>query len=464
MPPSIAAVAYTFLILLLFYLDRSRQDRPSLALWIPTIWLLLACSRSVGQWLTLNPIDTADQVLEGSPLDRLVYAGLVALGLIVLINRGRPVVRFLHANAGIVFFFLFCAVSLLWSDFPGVAFKRWTKALGDLVMVLIVVTDPQRVTAIKQLLARLAYVLIPLSFLFIKYYPGLGMGYNEWTGQPVYLGVTTNKNTLGAISLGLGLAALWRFASAYKGQEGAGRVQKMVANAIIFVMVLRLFLLINSMTSLSCFVMASILLLATNSRTPMRRPVVVHFLMASMILVSASVLFLGASPDALHAIGRNPTLTERTYLWDDLLHQVRNPIFGTGFESFWLGPRLKEIWILNPWRPNEAHDGYLEIFLNLGWLGVGLLAVVIAAGYRNVFRSWRTGDSAGSLRLAYFLVGMVFNFTEAAFFRMMAPVWLFFLFAITNVPEAEEQKTEKASHPVPFAQPLRTAVAPQVWR
>lgn len=291
------------------------------------------------------------------------------------------------------------------------------------------------------------------------------MGFNEWNGQPVYVGVTTNKNTLGAISLGLGLAALWRFASAYKGEEGAGRIQTMVANGIIFVMVLRLFQLINSMTSLSCFLMASILLLATNSRVFMRRPIVVHFLMMSMILVSASILFLGVSPDALHALGRNPTLTERTFLWDDLLRQVRNPIFGTGFESFWLGPRLKEIWLLNPsLRPNEAHDGYLEIFLNLGWMGVGLLAIVIAAGYRNVIRSWRAGDSTGSLRLAYFLVGMVFNFTEAAFFRMMAPVWIFFLFAITNVPEVEEKQIEEASHTVRFVEPLRTAAAPQVWR
>lgn len=463
MPPSIAAAAYTLLILVLFWLDRNQQNRPSPALWIPTIWLLLACSRSVGQWLRLNPIDTADQVSEGSPLDRLVYAGLLAVGLIVLINRGRPVLRFLHANAPIFLFFLFCAVSLLWSDFPGVAFKRWTKALGDPVMVLIVLTDPQRLAAIKQLLARLAYVLIPLSFLFIKYYPQLGMGYNEWTGQPVYLGVTTNKNTLGAISLGLGLAALWRFAAAYKGEEGSGRFQRMVANGIIFVMVLRLFQLINAMTSLSCFLMASILLLATSFRTFMRKPVVVHFLMASMILVSSSVLFLGVSPNALHAMGRNPTLTERTYLWGDLLSQVRNPIFGTGFESFWLGPRLKEIWLLNPWRPNEAHDGYLEVFLNLGWMGVGLLAFVIAAGYRNVLRSWRAGDSTGSLRLAYFLVGIVFNFTEAAFFRMMAPVWIFFLLAITNVPEVEGHVVEKVSQRASFVEPL-PAAAPQLWR
>src|SRR5215470_997773 len=137
MPPAIATVFYALMILGLFWLDRHRENRRSPALWIPTMWMFLACSRSVGQWLRIEAIASADQVLEGSPTDRLIYTGLLALGMIVLINRGRTVSRFLQANAPILLFFLFCMVSLAWSDYPGVAFKRWTKALGDFVMVLI---------------------------------------------------------------------------------------------------------------------------------------------------------------------------------------------------------------------------------------------------------------------------------------------------------------------------------------
>src|SRR5262249_4803600 len=150
--------------------------------------------------------------------------------------------------------------------------------------------------------------------------------------------------------------------------------------------------------------------------------------------IPASVLFLGAHPDALHAMGRNSTLTERTDLWAETLSLVRNPLFGTGFESFWLGPRLEEMWRMNSWRPGEAHNGYLEVYLQLGWMGVTLLGVVLAKGYLTVFRALRRNDPAASLWLAYFLVGLVYNFTEAAFFRMQAPAWLFFLFAIVSVP------------------------------
>ena len=83
-------------------------------------------------------------------------------------------------------------------------------------------------------------------------------------------------------------------------------------------------------------------------------------------------------------MGRNPTLTDRTEVWSVILNQAGNPWVGTGFESFWLGPRLDRIWSIYSWHPGEAHNGYIEIYLNLGWTGLVLLAVVIATGYRTV--------------------------------------------------------------------------------
>jgi hypothetical protein len=390
------------------------------------------------------PVDTASQVLEGNPIDRLVYSCLLAIGLIVLVRR-RQLSGLWRANGALTFFFFYCAVSLLWSDFPAVAFKRWTKTVGDLVMVLIVLSDREPLAAFKRLVARLAYVLIPLSVLFIEYYPELGGRRNERTGQSYYTGVTTNKNELGAICLCLGLGTLWRFLAVYHGQEGTGRIRRMIANGVILAMVVWLFQRIDSMTSLSTFLMASALLLAANFRAVMRRPAVVHVLVASMVAVSAFVLFLGMHPETLSAMARDSTLTERTDLWARLLGLVRNPLFGTGFESFWLGPRLEEIWRLIPWRPQQAHDGYLEVYLNLGWMGVALLVVVLATGYRTVFHALRHNDPAGSLWLAYFLVGLVYNYTEAAFFRTQTPAWVFFLFAIVSVPAVSCRKSRPVS-------------------
>lgn len=68
---------------------------------------------------------------------------------------------------------------------------------------------------------------------------------------------------------------------------------------------------------------------------------------------------------ALETMGKDTSLTGRTKIWDLALSLSGNPLFGTEFESFWLGPRLDKIWSVY-WRITEAHNGYLEVYLNLG--------------------------------------------------------------------------------------------------
>jgi len=186
-----------------------------------------------------------------------------------------------------------------------------------------------------------------------------------------------------------------------------------------------------------------------------------------MIAASVSVLFFSVSPAALQAMGRNPTLTDRTEVWGVLLSLVRDPWLGTGFESFWLGPRLEKMWRIYWWHPNEAHNGYLEVFLNLGWVGVALLAIVLVTGYRRVFEAYRRNLPLGSLRLGYFIVGLNFNFTEAALFKILHPVWFFFLFAITRRPgdfkfqgPRVRAKVARSSEPVSVEEPQSILVRP----
>jgi exopolysaccharide production protein ExoQ len=459
MSPASATVIVVIGILGLFWLDRDVKLRTSAALWIPVVWLAIACSRPVSSWFSTGSsgitVDQfVDRVMDGSPTDRLVFTCLLAAGIVVLLGRARQVGNILRANRLILFCFLYFAVSLIWSDYPDVAFKRWAKLVGDFVMVLIVLTDRQPLEAIQRLLARLAFVLIPLSILFIKYYPQLGTAYSQWTGGAIYTGVTTNKNTLGVICLCLGLGASWRILTIYGDRGVPGRFRRLIAQGVILAMMLYLFRLMDSMTSLASFLMALCLLLATRSRLAVERPAVIHLLVASMLAVSVSVAFLGVSPNTLRAMGRNPTLTDRTMLWGNLLGLVQNSWFGTGFESFWLGPRLGEMWRLSGFVVNEAHNGYLEVFLNLGWMGVALLATVIVTGYRKVFGAWRTNGLKADLSLTYFFVGLVYNFTEAAFFKIQAPAWIFFLLAITSVPVISSSTVRTKAQELPTTGPV----------
>jgi len=156
----------------LFALDRNRKEGVSKALWIPTLWLFFGASRNISEWLQRGGGGGgASDYTEGSPLDRTVFTAILALGVIVLIGRRRQVGALLRSNAPILLFFFYCGISVLWSDFPDVAAKRWFRACGDVVMILIVLSEPDWLAAFKRLLARLGFLLVPLSVLFIRYYP-----------------------------------------------------------------------------------------------------------------------------------------------------------------------------------------------------------------------------------------------------------------------------------------------------
>jgi O-antigen ligase len=394
------------------------------------------------------PIGTTDQYVEGSPIDRNVFMGLLFLGLIVLSKRGRKVGLILRANVPMLLFSLYCAISILWSDYPDVAFKRWIKALGVFVMVMIVLTDSDPAAATKRLLARLGFLYIPISVLFIKYYPAISRVYSRWEGELSYTGVADDKNMLGMGCLVFGIGAAWRVAGAFSSGQKTRWKGSAIAHGCIFVMALWLLWKSNSMTSLSCFIMACGVIVAMKIPVFRRSPMI-HVLVASVTVFSVCVLFLNVG-GILAALGRNPTLTGRTELWNRIIGMADNPLLGAGFESFWLGERLAKLWSIYWWHPNESHNGYLELFLNLGWLGVAVFAVILVTGYRNIMGMLRYDPEEAKIRLAYFVIWIVYNFTEAAF-KTMHPVWIFFLFACIAVP-----KPRVAHTVLPYARPSET--------
>jgi exopolysaccharide production protein ExoQ len=205
----------------------------------------------------------------------------------------------------------------------------------------------------------------------------------------------------------------------------------------------------DSMTSLSCFVMAGAVMVLTAQRWVAKRTIVVHLLVGGALALSLIALFLDSSGTLVRSLGREATLTGRTDIWRAVLSLHTNPIFGTGFESFWLGSRLQRVGDLTEQGIQEAHNGYLELYLNLGWMGLILLAGLIATGYRHALAIFRRDPHAGRLRLAFFAAAVIYSLTEAGF-RMMSPIWIALLLAITAVPaslrsEERHRKSKSAS-------------------
>jgi exopolysaccharide production protein ExoQ len=420
----------------LFYLDRNKFLRTSKALWLPIIWLWIVGSRPASAWLSIwfgfhfgLPGRSAQEQIEGSPVDALIFAILLAAGIVVLSRRSTQTKSLLKANLPILIFFAFCLVSILWSPFPGVSFKRWIKAIGDLVMALIVVTEPDPIAALRRLFSRIGFILLPFSILLIKY-SDLGRGYTP-DGDPMNTGVTTNKNTLGLITYVVSVGAVWSFLQVLRAKRQPGYARQLIANAALVAFGVTVLAMAHSATSIACFGLGTALILLTGMSSIRKSPGAVHALVFTILFVGGIMMLFGGEGAAVHALGRKTNFTGRADIWKAVIPACPNPVIGAGFEGFWIGPAVNEVYrkLSVYMHVNEAHDGYIEIYLNLGCVGLCLIAWILISGYRSAAATFRYNAEIGRLMLAYVATSAIYSVTEAGF-RMLTPSWIFLLLAL----------------------------------
>lgn len=437
----IASLGFAAGIIVLFVLDRDKKVSTSAALWLPILWLAIAASRNLSEWFGGGPQTAAGtSYLEGSAIDRNVLTGILFLGVIALIGRRQRVGDLLRLNLPIVLFVLYCGVSVIWSDFPAVSFKRWIRSLGDIVMILIVLTERDWAAAGNRLLARVGFLVIPLSLLLIRYYPDTGRAYGMFDGKLSWTGVTTSKNLLGMICLIFGLAAVSRFVELYQAEKGGHRTSGLIAQGALLAVSLWVLRQSDSATALGCFLMAGGVMVMTSFPVLARKSWLVHLVTLAVLIVATSSVLLGVGSGLIQGLGRDATLTGRDEIWRLVVKTSGSPLLGAGFESFWLGSRLLRVAAAFGHPLNQAHNGYIEVYINLGLAGAVLLALVLATGYHTVIAAVVRQDNLGGLRLAYFIVAVTYNFTEAAF-KMMHPVWIVALLAIMVIPQSRLVKS-----------------------
>jgi exopolysaccharide production protein ExoQ len=436
MNPTLASVICACGIAGFFYLNRDNSVRTSKALWLPVIYLWIIGSRSVSSWLGVAPTEGMSVQLDGSPLDARVFGVLLAAAIAVLIWRGKRVRIFLAANWPILIYFLYCLISVTWSYHSDVAFKRWIKALSDIAMVLVMATDGQPAAAFRRFIFRVGFLLLPASVLLIKYYGELGRGYTP-DGEPMNTGVTTNKNSLGLVVLVISLGALWSVRALLTDKDAPNRGRRLVAQGGILAFGVALLKIAGSATCVACFILGGGLFLATSLTAMRSRPARVHALGLAIVLVGGLAMLSGGDAGVAHALGRKSNLTGRTEIWAAVIPAQSNPIVGSGFESFWISPDVQKVWrTLSGWwnvstALNEAHDGYIEIYLNLGWIGVCLIVLIFVTGYLHAVQALPRNPELGALPLTYVIVFTFYNITEAGF-RSTGVAWVFLLWAVVT--------------------------------
>jgi O-antigen ligase len=301
-------------------------------------------------------------------------------------------------------------------------------------MVMVILTDAQPAAALQRLFSRISFVLFPLSIVFIKY-TSLGVSYDEQ--GPHYTGVTTNKNALGLMLYILTIGIVWNIRTLVMDKKSPNRIGRLVAQVTILAFGIVLLRVAHSATGIFCFSLGGGLMLATGMPIVRKRTSILHVLCFGIFVLGLGGLFFGGSGAVASAMGRTSDFSGRTEIWAAAIASEDSQWIGTGFESFWNKNNPKVVAILQAEgyadiaNLNSAHNGYLQIYLDLGCVGVCLLLYVLATGYLRVVKAFRINGELGSLFLAYLMTCAFYSITEAGF-RIMTLTWIFLLLAVVG--------------------------------
>ena len=433
-------VAFVLYMLWLFVKDTKRRVGVSRSIWMIVVWLIIIGSRPVSSWFTLG-VPTESQVEAydfGNPVERNIFFILILVGLFTLSKRDVRLREVIRNNRWLFAFYLFWGVSVFWSDAPVVAFKRCSKDLGNLVMILVLLSEENPYEAIKAAMARCAFVLLPVSVLLIKYYPEMGRAYHTWSGEMMFTGVTTHKNSLGGSVLVLALFLIWDFLGRWR--EETCRRDWIGVGSDVSVLGLAAWLLIksHSATAMICAAAAGVVFLGLALPRVRRQ---IKNLELYVIVGGVGLWLLNFVLDIKHLVvvdllGRDLTLTTRTEIWPVLLQHSDGVFLGSGFNTFWSGKRLATFY--NQFGIIQAHNGYLETYLNGGLIGVALLLGLLFASSRRIKQEIVAGNEYARVGMMFLLVACIYNFTEASFNKMGLFCFAMLLVITQYPPVAQE--------------------------
>jgi exopolysaccharide production protein ExoQ len=441
LPQPIALVGTLGFVFFLFWRDIRQRPNVTGAIWLPIIWVMLMGSRSVTQWLYILHVPIAlGSSDEGNPLDAFVYATLIVAGLYVLNNRQVSLSEVFQNNGWLMAFLLYCFIAIVWSDFPFVAFKRWIKVLGHPVMALILVTEPDPSEALIRLMKRSAYFLVTFSIMAIKWFPDIGRRYDEWSGLAMNVGISQSKNTLGCVCLVLGFFFIWLFLKTWRTEKSRAKRDELRLLSLLLVMIAYLLRKSHDATATLCLLIAIGVIFIVGRRWVNKKLIGTYVLIALGGLVVAELAF-GIFERVAELSGHESTLLGRMELWRDCLAVHTNPVFGAGFESFWSGDRLHLLKEGRPWNPNEAHNGYLETYLNLGLVGLFMLFGLIVATFRKIRLDLLRNPDWGRFELGFLAAIVFYNLTEATF-KGLSLTWFVFFIIAMKYPLAEYEPAQ----------------------
>jgi O-antigen ligase len=389
-------------------------------------------------WITMAPFaDLSDpRVLEpvgdGNALNQIVTLGITAsLAAFLLISHARAALVAL--TLPLILTLVWFAVSVVFATHPDLAGRRLILAGFTICNSVALLLLPLSREHFARLLTVASLVVLALCYAGVLLLPHYSIHQPTDVVEPV-------------------LAGNWRGAFGHKNGAGAA----MVLLVFIGIFVARVS---NRMLGIAIVVLAALFLIFTQAKSPLRLlPVVllmaylvVHLRSPALkvLLVVGTPLFINlmtigtvsfpAVEAILESVMSDTSYTGRDEIWEFALNHIgQRPITGFGFQAFWgtselvVSGSIHESWA---YRASDAHNGYLNVAVMTGVVGLVLALVwIVAQPLADVIRNQagRT-DPLTTLFVQIWLFGILLSAFESTFFSGGNCLWAMMIVSIVGL-------------------------------
>lgn len=156
-----------------------------------------------------------------------------------------------------------------------------------------------------------------------------------------------------------------------------------------------------------------------------------------------------AAGQILHVLGKESTLSGRVPLWTGVLTAIlKRPFLGYGYSAFWqqgLQGEVLNIFAITHFEIFQAQNGFLEVWLELGIVGLALMLLTLLQAARDATACFRDGDLS-SIRwyIGLLVISVIYNIDETFFALDNSLPWLLFMVACVGLAQEARRVRNKS--------------------
>jgi exopolysaccharide production protein ExoQ len=432
---------------------RARSGRPAnraliwylaVAIWVPVILIVVDFQR-LGSPLDA-PVTVAD--LAPNAASRIFKIALILIGAVVIfshVREARAVLR--QTNRFFLAFLVLALASVMWSADRDATLARYVSFIATVLVCFSFCLAGWHRKRLQNVLRPVMTLLMAGSLIYIAMAPEYAIDFDK----AGYHGLAYQKNPFGELcAFG---TLLWMHAWI----SGENKALKAILGAALGWTCLWLS---KSSTSLLATAFASWLMFMMLRTSPSLRrytPYMVTLFAGLVVAYALAVLQLvpGLATVLLGPItaitGKDMTFSNRAMIWDIIKEHVQlHPILGTGYGAYWTGavptsPSYVFLSRMYFW-PSEAHNGYLDVVNDLGFVGLICLLGYLTVYVRQSLQLFKTDRPEGALYLAIFFQQAMTNLSESCWFSPMGilPVFVTTLATFTLAAALLDQQRARA--------------------